>query len=312
MNGRLCADTAVDQGGGGQESSRRRGRRRSVQARRLSAERDAGNRDAGSRRVCSRAPRRPHLTARRRLRHRRLVPGGGGQGGEEGAGRTLLHRPEDARVFASPEAAEGEGEAAAERGRRSIRQARVKGAETVRAELNELRGKDEEADSSRRRRQRARPPLPAAPLRQAAAMQHPPAAEFGDAFIAGTPERPLRVARGARAGVAADGARGRRRQGLPHKQKAALNSATALLNEAKKVAHKLAHAMRTRGGSGSTARCSRAWRRSSRATPRWCPGSSCRRPTYQRSPAIPPCRAHRVRARDRSSPLRHTPPSQRR
>ena len=34
---------------------------------------------------------------------------------------------------------------------------------------------------------------------------------------------------------------------LPHKQKAALNSATALLNDAKKVAHKLAHAMAHQG-----------------------------------------------------------------
>lgn len=34
---------------------------------------------------------------------------------------------------------------------------------------------------------------------------------------------------------------------LPHKHKSALNTATSLLNDAKKVAHKLAHAMSHQG-----------------------------------------------------------------
>ena len=124
----------------------------------------------------------------------------------------------------------------------------------VREELHSLRGKDEEAElldeaEAARSQQLSLQPLYAKPP---PVWLHPAfAAEVGDAFIAGTGldggslhislevvvltlQRLLTEPHGAACS-------------LPHAQRAALNTTCTLLEDAKKLAHKLAHAMGHQG-----------------------------------------------------------------
>ncbi|KAL3933815.1 MAG: hypothetical protein SGPRY_000113, partial [Prymnesium sp.] len=222
--------------------------------------------------------------------------------------------PKHLALFAAnPVSADGEveGEAGAERGL-SVQfvklEAKCWGAETVRAQLNELRGQDEEAelfdDSEAARSERlclqplyakpppiwlhpGAPPL-SAPLPVSRDVHLSFAAEFGDSFIAGTalengslhvslecasilvagshhswkglfsplcamsrclsirisevgphpPPRKVLVLALQR--MMHEGGAG---CSLPHNVKACLNSATSLLNDAKKLAHQLSHSI---------------------------------------------------------------------
>ena len=125
--------------------------------------------------------------------------------------------------------------------------------ERVRAEMEALRGHDEEADleaaaEEARAHQLCLQPLYAKPP---PIWMHPAfSAEFGDAYVGGTGLEGgslhislevvvLALQRALRQGGAAEA--------LPHDERSAINSALAALQEAKRLAHKLAHAMEHEG-----------------------------------------------------------------
>ena len=165
--------------------------------------------------------------------------------------------PKMLALFAAVETGEGdESEAGAEKGitvQFVKLESKCWGADAVRAELNELRGQDEEADlleeaDEARSQQLCLQPLYAKPP---PIWLHPAfAAEFGDSFIAGTALESgsmhvsLEVLVLSLQQICLEGGAG---ASLPHSLKAALNSATTLLNDAKKVAHKLAHSLAHQG-----------------------------------------------------------------
>lgn len=123
----------------------------------------------------------------------------------------------------------------------------------VREEINALRGRDAENDLHEEAQQARSQQLSLQSLyaKPPPVWLHPAfAAEFGDAFIAGT---------GLEAGslhisfevvtltlqrMLSDGGSA---SGLPHAQRAALNTVCSLLDDAKKLAHKLAHALSHQG-----------------------------------------------------------------
>ena len=186
---------------------------------------------------------------------------GGGKGGKEGTSppERFCVDPQHLALFATREGEPGGGGGAsgggADEGERGLALRFIKLVSTtwteeqVREELNSMRGRDEEAEMQEeadhaRSQQLSLQPLYAKPP---PVWLHPAfAAEFGDAFIAGTGLESgslhvslevvvLTLQRMLSAGGTA--------AALPHQQRSALNSACALLDDAKKLAHKLGHAM---------------------------------------------------------------------